>query len=377
MVVTRSSVARFHRRPIRVVGIIALALMPAACGLCVENIIPDQAVENTAFCAQYIAEDKLTEAEARCKIAIEYSSTYAEPHNLMGLIHYKRGHIERAVESFKHAIALRNDFAEAYNNLGGIFMERREYLPAEDQFREALSIDPGHVDARANLAKTLYYQHRDDDAREQYLRCIELDPNYCECRMGLGVLTLAKREFDEARTHFKKHTEICPDDAQGFYSYGFTNFEMGRCQDATDAFVAALSLNPAHLESRKAIVEAYDCLGKQDGALKVWIDKIRQNPGDPEPHYQLGTLYEDRQDYSRALTEYLNTIKLRADYIGAYYRAARIYNQQVQTQDTITYCQKFVDLQRDNTMAKERDWCISRVKELQYGNSPVVLPFTP
>jgi tetratricopeptide (TPR) repeat protein len=245
-------------------------------------------------------------------------------------------------------------------------MERREYPAAEDQFRQAIEIDPGHSDARGNLAKVLYFQKRDKAARDEYLKCVELDPNNCDCRMGLGVLALDMKSVDEALTHFKKHTEICPNDAQGFYSFGYANFRMGRCLEATDAFVAALALNPNHIESRKAIVEAYDCLGKQDGALKKWIEKIMQNPGDPEPHFQLGVLYEDRQDWSRALTEYLNTIKLKGDHVPAYYRAARIFNQLLQTENTIQYCQKFVDLLRDGGMPREKEWCVTRVKELNY-----------
>src|SRR5689334_8689045 len=108
------SLVSFFRRPIRVVGVLTLAAMPAACGFCVENIIPPQAEENATFCARYISENKLTEAEARCKIAIEFSATYAEPYNLLGLIEYHRGHIDRAIEYFKRAIANRDNFAEAY-----------------------------------------------------------------------------------------------------------------------------------------------------------------------------------------------------------------------------------------------------------------------
>src|SRR5688572_1927274 len=137
------AVRHFFRRPIRVVGVLTLAALPAACAFCVPTEVHPLAEENTQFGLQYYAEDQLVQAEARCKLAIEYSPKYAEAWNCLGLIEHKRGRLELAMEQFKRAIAFKNDFAEGYNNLGAVFVQMREYMAAEDQFRQAIEIDPG------------------------------------------------------------------------------------------------------------------------------------------------------------------------------------------------------------------------------------------
>jgi tetratricopeptide (TPR) repeat protein len=366
-----SRVVRFYRRPIRVVGTIALLAMPAACAFCVEHVVPPQAVENTTFCVQYVTEGKLDEAESRAKLAIEFSPKYAEAWNCRGLVEYHRGHLDLAIDDFKRAISYKNDFAEAHNNLGAIFMnERREYAEAEDQFRNALEIDPGYVSARANLGLTLYYEQNLDEAKDQFMRCLELKPDDCGCRMGMGIIAIAHKDWADCRDHFEKHTQICPSSAEGYYNLGYCYFQLGRCREAYNAFISSLAIKEDYIEARQNLVTAMDCLGRQDAAVQRLMDKIRQNPGDAELHFKLGSMWEDKQEYDNARAEFSNVIKIKPDDKLAYYRLARLYNRNNQKDETITYCQKFVDLLRDEPWAEEKSWCISRVKELQFGLAP-------
>jgi hypothetical protein len=61
-------------------------------------------------------------------------------------------------------------------------------------------------------------------------------------------------------------------------------------------------------------------------------------------------------------------VKIRPDFKVAYYRLARLADRNLDKDDTIRFCQKFVDLLRDEPLAAEKSWCISRVRELQFGS---------
>ena len=217
-------------RPVRLIGYVLLLVMPSACAFCIENTIHPAAVEHVDFCARYLNEGKLTEAEARCKLAIEYSPKYAEAYNQLGLIELSRGRQERAVARFKQALAYKDEFAEAHNNLGAIFMEQRQYGPACAEFKEAIEIDPGFVSARVNLGVCHLYSGEASKARNEYLKCLELDPAMCDCRLGLGVLSLNSQEWGEAKSHFEKMTEACPDSAEGLYNLCDARYRLGRCE---------------------------------------------------------------------------------------------------------------------------------------------------
>ena len=315
---------------------------------------------------QIYHEGKFVEAEARCKLAREYSPRYEEPVNMLGLIEYARGRTDLAIQYFKEAISLNDDFAEAHNNLGAIFLMRREYGPACDQFKQAIEIDPGFVNARVNLGQCYLNTGDNKQARNEYLKCVELSPNACGCRLGLGALADAEKDYPEALAQYKKMTEACPDDPTGFFNLCTTYYNMGRCSEAIDACMGAIALKKDHLEARQNLAASYKCLAIEDAAIQEYVEKISKNPGDPDLHFNLGVVYHEKKLLENALNEFLNTIKLNAKHPLAHYWAARVYDEQLKTDETIAMCRSFVDLLRGNSYPEQKEWCIGRVKELQY-----------
>ena len=339
----------------RALGVVILATMPQACAFCTHDPINPQAQEHTTFCGNYYREGKLQEAEARCRLAREFAPKFAEPVNLLGLIELSRGHVDNARDYFKEAIALKNDFAEAHNNIGAVFMNAREYGQAADQFKEAIEIDPGYVNARVNLALCRMLQNRLDASRAEYLKCVELEPQACDCRIGLGILAVKNDQLDEARVQFLKTTDACPDNASGFYNLCQVYYDMGQCGAAMEACMKALAIKSDYMEARKNLTAATECLALEDGAIKEYIEKIKRSPGNPELHFNLGVVYHDKHLLDAALSEFLSSIKLKADYVLAYYRAARVYDEQVQAEGVIRMCKDFVERLRNDRLKDERD----------------------
>ena len=346
-------------------GVLASASVPG-CGSCVPHQINQNAVTHLNFAAKYYEKGKLTEARARANLAIEYAPKYAEAWNLLGLIEYADGRSTKAKEHYKRALAYKQDFAEAYNNMGALYMDEKDYAMACDLFKQALEVDPGYLEARLNYAGCLYYSDDLKESKVQYRRCVELDPKMCDCRLGLGVIALDREKWDVSQSHFEKLNQVCPDNPHGFYNLGWVLMQKGRCGEAVDALISALALKDDYLEARRNLTEAYQCLALQEGGIEEYEAQIKANPGDPALHYNLGTVYEDKKLFERALNEYLNTIKLASEHVRAHYRAARLFDRMMRTEKTIEYCKRFVDLVSDGALRDERQWCVSRVKELQY-----------
>jgi tetratricopeptide (TPR) repeat protein len=345
-----------------------LSLLTSAwnCAHCIRDPINPQAREHVAFCARYYAEGRLSEAEARCRLAREYAPKYAEPLNLLGLIEYSRGHRDQARQFFKDAIALKEHFAEAHNNLGVLFMDERQFFKARDTFKQAIQIDPGYVNARVNLGLCLFYSGHRSKARKEYMKCLELQPQACDCRQGLGLIAASEKDFEEAKAQFTRMTEICPHSPIGFYNLCQVFYDMGQCGNSVEACMKALAIKPDYLEARKNLKLATECLALEDVTIKEYTESIKKKPRDPDLHFNLGVIYAEKRLLEAALNEFLNTIALDSHFLLAYYRAARIYDELVNTANTIRMCQKFVDALRDNKFSEEKDWCILRVKELQY-----------
>ncbi|MEM6733727.1 MAG: tetratricopeptide repeat protein, partial [Myxococcota bacterium] len=274
-----------RRAALRWFGGLCIALLPA-CANCIDNSVNPAAVEHNSFCAEYIAKGRLDQAEARCQLAIEFGPKYAEPRNNMGQIAVARGFLDQATEWFKEAISLRDDFAEAHNNLGFVFEQRREYNQAADAFLQAIEIDPGYQVARRNYATMLLYLGKPEEARSEYLKCMEVDPTFCDCRMGLGVIELGNEEWTAAVSQFERLVQVCPNNETGWYNLCYSYMRMGECDQAVNACLSAVSINNEYIEARQNLTEAYSCLALQDEVLTELIDQIKQNPGDPEPHFK-------------------------------------------------------------------------------------------
>ena len=354
-------------RPVRGVMALLLLVMPSACAYWIDNTIHPSAMEHNTFCAQYLASGQLVEAEARCKLAIEYSPKYAEPYNLLGLLEVERGHPEEAVKRFKQAISLKSEFAEAYNNLGSIFFSRRDYGYACPQFKEAVEIDPGYVDARRNLGYCHYADDDKESARDEFLKCLELNPVNCDCRTGLGLISGGRGDWNEAKSHFEQVTVACPGMAEGFYNLCWAYRNMELCPEAVAACVGAVALKPNFLEARKMLTESYQCQGFQDAIILDAIETVGRSPGDPEGYYRLGVLLKERKFLDRALGEFINAIKLDSRHALAHFEAAVILDSMLRAPETIRMCRDFVELAENDIKYKEYvAWCTGRVKALEF-----------
>ena len=354
------------RLPFKVTTLFMVLWLGSSCAYCVDNTLHPKAQEHNTFCAQYLAQGKLVEAEARCQLAIEFAPKYAEPYHNLGMIEHQRGRVELAVDRYKQALSLKDDFAEVYNNLGSIFLERQEYAAACDQFLQAVEIDPSYVDARANLALCYYRQKKPAEARNQYLRCVEQDPELCDCRQGLAVLEFESEQYEAAKANFQALTNICPLYAQGYYNLGTTYLVLGRPQDGFDAFATCLRIDEQHLECQKNILLAYQRLNLKDAAISKTMSDMSNNPGDPEIHFKLGRLYDQKKDKDRALQYYRSAIQLNPQYAEAYLRTAKIMDSLLRATDVVNLCRRFVALTSATDFPGERDWCIQRVRDLQF-----------
>ncbi len=333
---------------------------------CSGHKVHPKAQENADLCADYLGQQLLEQAEARCKIAIEFSPRFAQPYNLLGILERMRGHSDKAIERFKQAITYNDDFAEAHNNLGAEFFDKRLYREAADCFKTALEIDPAYIDARRNMATTYFYLNEFKKASDEFLKCVELDPNSCDCRMGLGTVALEENDFDQARGHFTKLTQICPNSDQAWYNLGFVELKTDRCQQAVTAFMNALALNKSQLEARNALVTAYNCVAMSNEAVKKLIEEINNNPGYPDAHFRLGLVLEEQKQFDQALTEFISTIKLDNTHALAHFHAAKVYDQLLRKDETIDFCKQFVALIKSGDYVTEKSWCVQRVKALEF-----------
>ncbi|MEL7367748.1 MAG: tetratricopeptide repeat protein [Myxococcota bacterium] len=331
-------------------------------GCATPDIIPGPAIVHHDAAMDYLNNGQCVQAEERCRLALEYGPRFAHAYNCLGLVALRcHGDLDEASQQFKDALSVNADFAEAHNNLGTVFFRRTppQYGAACEQFLAALEIDPGYLIARENRGMCLMRQGtiRGDkgdtdgraenykEARSHLIRLLEMNPNNFNARHHLGLMDLLEKRYAAAEQNFKRCLEIDPENPVCSYNLGNTYLETSRCGDAIQAFITALRTKTASdvsVGARQNLGVAYELCARNDGAIKQFLDRIKLDPGNPTHHFDLGNIYAEKGLPDQAVNEWENTVKLDPLYCPAYYELAMSADKNLDTDKTIRLCQDFV-----------------------------------
>ena len=342
-------------------GCLLLGMAVSGCQSCASTVIPPEAMAHHDIAIQYLNQGQCLEAEERCRLSLEYAPNFAHPHNCLGLVElHCRNNLEEAARHFKRAISANSDFVEAHNNLGVTFFRRNPpmYDEACEQYTAAIEINPGFLDGRENLGLCLMRRgviagSKNDlerrkgyfrKARSHLIRLTELNPDNFNARDYLGFMDLIEQKFAAAERNFKRCLEIDEENPVCAFHLGQTYLNTARCNDSIQYFVSSLRSGDQSIapESRKNLALAYEQCAKSDGAIKSFLETIKNDPGNPTHHYDLGNIYFDKGLYDRAINEWENTVKLDSTYCMAYFKLAQQANKNLDSAATIRQCQNFV-----------------------------------
>lgn len=353
---------RHVRVPRASVFVMLAMLFVVRCAGCNERFIHPKAKEHHDVAIQYLNQGQCLEAEERCRLALEYGDEFEHPHNCLGMIELIcRNDLEKAKQHFKDALSVNPDFAEAHINLGNTFFRQNppDYPTACDEYQAALEIDPANLDGRENLGLcymrrgTIAGEKENEPARDEFyglarsqlIRLLELNPNNFNARHHLGFMDMVQQKFESAEQNFRRCLEIDAENPVCSYNLGYTYLVTARCEEAIQAFITTLragQTSEVAIGARNNLGSAYEQCAKKDGAIKTFLDKIKEDPGNPTNHYDLGGIYEEKGLLDRAVNEWENTVKLDPLYCPAYFELAMASNKNLDSDGTIRQCQGFV-----------------------------------
>jgi len=226
--------------------------------------------------------------------------------------------------------------------------------------------DQGNLDKRTELYK---------ESRSQLIRLLEMNPNNFNARHHLGFMDLMEKKFESAEANFKRCLELDPENPVCSYNLGNTYLETARCDLAIQSFIGALrgdGESEVSVGARQNLGAAYEMCAKKDGAIKEFLDRIKQDPGNPTHHFDLGNIYAEKGLPDQAVNEWENTTKLDPLYCPAYRALAGAANKNLDSAATIKRCQDFVacatEVNKERAQPRWADdvsWCKDLVKKLE------------
>ncbi len=229
----------------------------------------------------------------------------AELHNLLGDVEEAEGQVQEAAEQYERAARLDPSEKNLFD-LGTDLMRHRGFEPAVKVFLFATQRYPHSARLRVGLGTAYYSTGQYDEAVETLCQAVDLAPTDTRALDFLGKMyDVSPRFAGEVTKRLDHFARVYPGNAAASYYY-------------------ALSLR------KRALTPGPD--GSSGEAEKLLLRAVRLNPNYAEAHLELGLLYEDEKQESRAIEQYEAVIRIHGADVGrAHYRLGRLYQREGQT----------------------------------------------
>jgi len=122
------------------------------------------------------AADSVTGYETVAGEGIHDTET-ARKHNALGLKALDEDDLEKAEQSFKHALEADVMFGPAHNNLGKVYFTRKLYYKAAWEYQYAIKLMPHHPEPKYNLGLVYESVGKIDEAVDLYSEARDLEPD--------------------------------------------------------------------------------------------------------------------------------------------------------------------------------------------------------
>lgn len=193
-------------------------------------------------------------------------------------------------------------------------------------FKHAIQVTGANPIAEGNLGSALMEMRRPDLAAPHLERAIQLMPTFAAAHYNLGTLMHRQNELNPALQEYQlalKYASDAREAAQTHNNLGVLFNQLGRKDEATAEFTAAIGLNPYEQNSfiGRGLIERD--AGNLDAALQDFSRAAQIAPS-PLAFYWEGRVLEDKGQMSTAAEAYRSALKLSPDLSDAQARLQRI-----------------------------------------------------
>jgi len=177
-------------------------------------------------------------------------------------------------------------------------------------------------------------------ALDYFNRAVVFTPYYPILEINMGIAYGALNQPQEAEAHFRRAVSLSPQDAQPYFYYGRWLVSQRRYPEAIENLKASMNRNPAWMDPRSLLMQAY--LDQGDGpALKALaLDTLKLAPGDPGAQRYLALSASVRDPLSAA-----ETLAATQPTPANYLNLSLLYHQAKRYQDSINAARKAIQLQ--------------------------------
>jgi tetratricopeptide (TPR) repeat protein len=286
--------------------------------------------------------DQLHEAEEIYARVIQSRPSEGEIWKEAAQISLQVGKPEQALMWFERAQTLAPSDAQCIIGASKAAMELGDHRKAKALSEKAARMSPDDLDVLLGIGEVHTRLGKYENALEVYDRALGISDDPLTVQLSRAkVLTKIGRP-GQAVGDLRLSLERAPEDHRLWAALAEACEADDDLEYALDAATKALRLSPRNPTYQMLAGR----LARKHGQLDIALDQIAQAKStlshSPKVHYELGRIYEERREYSKALAAFEEALKLDQEHRDAYFHAGLVLKQLKAYQDSGRMFEKVV-----------------------------------
>lgn len=191
---------------------------------------------------------------------------------------------------WRSVVSARPENYRAHDHLGTTLMDQGDFVGAMAHFREALRINPDMTVIENNLANACAQSGNLDEAISLFQGILKKDPNLPRTHLNLALALQMKGRVAEAVGHYDAGMTPGIREAGAWRNYALALQQVGRPRDAETALRRALDLMPSDPEGHVLLGSLLEGRGDEPAATDAYRAALRIDPGNRNARQRLERL---------------------------------------------------------------------------------------
>jgi tetratricopeptide (TPR) repeat protein len=267
---------------------------------------PEDGAAQIALAETYLAQEQPERAMAVYARMARMFPKNPEIPRRMGMVYQKYGDSTRARAALEKSLELAPAYLPTLQEINRLDIAERRYETAHRRVAAVVAQNPKSAEPLVLQGDIYLNEGRTNEAESAYAKAIELNPELSTAYLSLAQVYLQtrqeKRALDRLDALAAKHTN----DVTALMMIGFIHQAAGRYEQARDAYLKVLAVDPNSSNSFSALNNlAYvdsEYLGKLDDALQLATKARQLRPYDPHVADTLGWILFKKGEYAHALS---------------------------------------------------------------------------
>lgn len=248
--------------------------------------------------------------------------------------------------------------ADVLTFLGSAYETLEKIPQALDAYRAAAAADPSNPDRMLDYTRLLMDSDHYDEAIQVIQSGLAATDSKVPLQVRLGAIEMIKGNYPAARNAFHAALAADPDLDAAYVGLAQTYAREANDGEALRILESARADHPGHYLLEYYFGMVAGRLGREQDAEAALNRATQLQPTSVEPYFELGKVYEAKEDWTGARKALERVIELNPQFTPAHYQLSRVYAHlglTVQASEQAALTRALVNQQRTEALRVQRE----------------------